>query len=70
MLKWGVGGRVWRKGQPHPGPCRLSLYLGGELGKDGSPEELELNGPWRRTDTFEALQENRAPAKVLMGLER
>lgn len=44
--------------------------LSGKLRKDGSPEGLELQRPQRRTGTFEARQEHRAPAKMLMGLER
>lgn len=41
--------------------------LRGKLRKDGSPEGLELQGPWRRTSISEAWREHRAPAKMLMG---
>lgn len=44
MLKWGVGGRAGKKGQPHLGPCAVSLHLEGKPREQGIPEGLELNG--------------------------
>lgn len=67
MLKWAVGGRDGRKGQLHPGSCRVPLHLGGKPREEGIPAGLELKGQWRR---LTSLGHDRKPGPQQRCLEK